>query len=227
MPGGSLRPVSAIWFSFAVASLALSGCAQHDQVLWQLDNLRRIAGHELTVAGSPRVIDTPNGKAIEFDGVDDGIFLDLHPLAGLSVFTVEVIFNPYAGGSPEQRFFHMQEDVSDQRVMFETRLVDDDRWFLDTFIHSNRQKVPWYAIDKQHSVGTWYHAAMVVDGNSFSHFVNGKMELSAPIQYAAQRPGKTSLGVRLNGVDWFKGAIRTIRFTPRALAPHEFLKAAD
>ena len=211
----------------AAASLALGGCAQHEQLLWQLDNLQRIGGHELTVAGAPRLIDTANGKAIEFDGVDDGIFIDLHPLAGLSEFTVEVIFSPYAGGAAEQRFFHMQEEASDQRVMFETRLVDDGRWFLDTFINSNGQKIPLYAIDRQHALGSWYHAAIVVDGNSFSHFVNGELELREPIQYVAQGPGKTSLGVRLNGVNWFKGAIRTVRFTHRALAPDEFLTAAD
>jgi hypothetical protein len=211
----------------AAAGLTLGSCAKHEPMLWHLDNLRAIAGHELTLAGDPRVIDTQNGKAIEFDGVDDGIFFDVHPLAGLSTFTAEVIFNPYSDGAPEQRFFHMQEDASDQRVMFETRLVENDLWFLDTFIHSNGRKIPLYAIDRQHEVGSWYHAAIVVDGKSFSHFVNGHLELSEAIQYAAQGPGKTSLGVRLNKVGWFKGAIRTVRFTPRVLTPDEFLTAED
>ena len=222
-----------------IAALAITGCTEHEretagggsaspkQVIWRLDNLDSIGGHGVTVEGDPALIDTPNGRAIEFDGVDDGIFLDVHPLAGMSTFTVEVVFSPYAGGAPEQRFFHMQEGVSDQRVMFETRLVENELWFLDTFIYSGDQKIPLYAIDNKHPVGSWYHAAIVVDGTSFKHFVNGALELSEAIQFTAPEPGRTSLGVRINKVNWFKGAIRTARFTPRALAPEEFLTAED
>ena len=211
----------------AVASLALSGCAEEDQVVWRLDNLQRIAGHEVTVEGSPAVINTPSGKALEFDGIDDGIFLDVHPLEGTSTFTVEVIFKPYADGAAEQRFFHMQEDPSDERVMFETRLVDNDRWFLDTFIYSNDQKITLYAAEDEHAIGPWYHAAIVVDGSSFSHYVDGQLELSEPVEFRPPRAGRTSLGVRINKVHWFKGAIRTVRFTSRALEPDEFLTADD
>lgn len=209
---------------FAMTSMVTPAYTENGQVIWQLDNLESIDGHQVTVEGTPMVIKTPEGKAIEFDGVDDGIFLDVHPLAGMRTFTAEVIFQPYVDGAAEQRFFHMQENVSDARVMFETRLVDNKRWFLDTFIKSGDQSIPLYAIDNQHEIGPWYHAAIVVDENSFSHYVNGKMELSEEIQFEAQHAGKTSLGVRLNKVHWFKGAIRTVRFTPRALKPEDFLK---
>ena len=121
------------------ATLAISGCARAEQVVWSFDNLQTIAGNPVAVAGDPRVIDTPNGKAIEFDGVDDGIFLDVHPLAGMPTFTVEVIFKPYAEGASEQRFFHMQEDASDDRVMFETRLVGDD-------LHRQDQEIEDHAL---------------------------------------------------------------------------------
>jgi hypothetical protein len=57
--------------------------------------------------------------------------------------------------------------------------------------------------------------------------VNGQLELSKEIQFEIQGPGRTSLGVRLNKVNWFKGAIRTARFTPGALTPEEFLAAED
>ena len=84
----------------------LMGAGKNEQhVIWELDNLEEIGGHKVTVEGEPKVIDTPHGKALEFDGVDDGIFLDVHPLAGMTEFTVEVIFQPYADGQPEQRFF--------------------------------------------------------------------------------------------------------------------------
>lgn len=214
-------------FISVFAILAVSGCAASDSSVWRLDNLEEIGGHPVTVQGDPKVIDTANGTAIEFDGVDDGIFLDVHPLAGMSVFTVEVIFKPYSDGAPEQRFFHMQEDPSEERVMFETRLVDDDLWFLDTFIYSGDQKIPLYAIDNKHPLDAWYHAAIVVDGESFKHYVNGELELSEDIRFESQNSGRTSLGVRINKVNWYKGAIRTARFTPRPLAPAEFLTARD
>jgi len=211
----------------AIALLALSACAVGDEVVWHLDNLERIGGHSVVVEGNPTLIDTGNGTAIEFDGVDDGIFFDIHPLVGMSTFTVEVIFKPYSGGAAEQRFFHMQEDPSQERVMFETRLVDDDLWFLDTFIYSGDQKIPLFASDNKHAVDAWYHAAIVVDGNSFNHYVDGELELSEDVRFEAQKSGRTSLGVRINKVNWFKGAIRTVRFSPRVLAPKDFLTAAD
>ena len=212
---------------FVFICFVISGRAMGEQLTWRIDNLVEIAGHRVTVLGDPVVIDTPRGKAVEFDGIDDGVFIDVHPLAGMSEFTVEVVFKPYKDGAPEQRFFHMQEDPSQERIMFETRLVDDDQWFLDTFIYSGEQKIPLYAIDNKHAVGSWYHAAIVVDGSSFKHFVNGELELSEAIQFEPQGAGRTSLGVRLNKVNWFKGAIRTARFTPRALTPEEFLTAED
>ena len=171
------------------------------------------------------MIDTPEGKAIEFDGVDDGIWIDVHPLAGWERFTVEVIFMPYKAGLPEQRFFHMQEDGSSDRVMFETRLTpEDDLWYLDTFMATNGTNNTMLAIGDKHEVGPWYHAAIVVDGKTFKHYVNGRLELAKEVPFVPQKPGRTSLGVRINKVWWFKGAIRTTRFTPGVLTPSEFLK---
>jgi hypothetical protein len=201
--------------------------ASPDPITWRLNNLEKIGGHPVTVVGDPTLIETPNGKALEFDGVDDAIFIDVHPLAGMTEFTVEVVFQPYADGAAEQRFFHMQEDGSESRVMFETRLVEGNRWFLDTFIKSGEQSVVLYAENDTHEVGQWQHAAIVVDGKTMRHFVNGELELSDSLAFAPQGRGRTSLGVRINEVHWFKGAIRTVRFTPRALSPEEFLIADD
>jgi len=210
-------------FLYSFMFLITSGCAISDEVVWNLDTLAVIGGHAVTVEGDPKIVDTGSGNALEFDGIDDGIFLDIHPLEGLSTFTVEVIFKPYVDGATEQRFFHMQEEGSESRVMFETRLVNNEFWFLDTFIKSGEQNVTHYASAFQHPIGPWYHAAIVVDEDSFSHFVNGSLELSAELQFEAQQAGKTSLGVRINKVHWFKGAIKKVRFTPRALRPREFL----
>lgn len=210
--------------TMALAINGGKGVSAQQQVVWHLDNLEMIGGQAVTVVGEPKIIDTPTGKAMEFDGVDDGIFLDVHPMAGWATFTVEVIFQPYKDGLPEQRFFHMQESESDDRVMFETRLTDDDRWYLDTFVLSRGTGNAMLARDNKHPVGSWYHAACVVDGTSMKHYVNGEFEMGKDFEYSAQKPGKTSLGVRQNLVHWYKGAIRAARFTPSVLSPEEFLK---
>ena len=212
----------------AFAAVLLMGAGEKEQhVIWELDNLEEIGGHKVTVVGDPKLIDTPHGKAIEFDGVDDGIFFDVHPLAGMTEFTVEVIFQPYADGQTEQRFFHMQEEDTTERVMFETRLTDDNLWYIDTFMQTGGQNNTMLAIGDKHEIGPWYHAAIVVDGKTFKHFVNGRMELGKEVVFTPQKPGKTSMGVRLNKVYWYKGAIRKARFTPRAMKPAEFLTAED
>ena len=211
----------------AAGSLFMGACEKEQQVIWELDNLEEIGGYKVIVEGEPKVIDTPHGKALEFDGVDDGIFLDVHPLAGMTEFTVEVIFKPYADGQPEQRFFMMQEAETTERVMFETRLVEDNLWFVDTFMQTGGKNNTMFAIGDKHEIGPWYHAAIVVDGKTFKHYVNGRMELCKEVEFTPQKPGRTSLGVRMNKVYWYKGAIRTARFTPRAMTPDEFLTAED
>ena len=47
------------------------------------------------------------------------------------------------------------------------------------------------------------------------------------LRVESQGARRTSPGVRLNKVHWFKGAIRTVRFTPRALSPEYFLRAEN
>jgi hypothetical protein len=193
-------------------------------VTWNLDRLDSIGGYAATTVGSPRLIETPQGKAIEFDGKGDGIFLDTNPLAGLKEFTAEVIFRPAAGGPKEQRFVHMQEEGSDNRLLFETRLTDDGRWFLDTFLKSGESSATLLAKDSLHAIGPWYHAAVTFDGQTMRHFVNGVEELKAAVTFQPLQEGRTSLGVRLNRVSWYQGAIRQVRVSPRVLKPDQFLK---
>jgi len=65
--------------------------------------------------------------------------------------------------------------------------------------------------------------ASVYDGREFRNYVDGVQEGAAEIHFAPQGPGRTSIGVRINRVNYFKGAIRLARFTRRALPPAEFL----
>jgi len=187
---------------------------------WTFDRLDRIGGHVTTVLGSPRVIDAPVGKAIEFDGVNDAILVGVHPLAGAATFTWEAIFRP-DGGARAQRWFHLQEDGSQNRMLFEIR-VAGHQWFLDAFAYSNGLEKALINKDALHDVGTWYHVAAVYDGTTYSNYVNGVKQLDFPIALAPQQAGRTSIGVRVTLVDYFRGAIHSARFTRRALSPAEF-----
>jgi hypothetical protein len=192
-------------------------------VVWKVDNLEAIGGHKVTVIGAPRVIETDAGKAVEFDGRDDGLIVAANPLAALKQFTAEVVFRPAAGGPKEQRFLQFQPDGTQDRLLFETRLTPDNQWFLDTHLQSG-QGYTLYAEKFLHPIGPWVCATVVVDGKTMRHFVDGKEELTTDLHLMPQAAGQTSIGMRFNQVHWFQGAIREIRVTPKALQPGEFLK---
>lgn len=193
-------------------------------IVWDFENMPTVGGHKVTPVGNPRIVKTEWGPVIEFDGVDDGIFIDANPLAGLAQFTVEVVFRPASGGAKEQRFLHFQPDGSEDRVLFETRLPGEGKWFLDTYLQTGPGKHTLFADKHLHPLDQWQHAAIVVDGRTMRHFVNGQEELSAEVQLIPLAAGKTSLGMRFNQVHWFKGQVRKIRVTPTVLKPAAFLK---
>jgi hypothetical protein len=198
-----------------------------DTTTWTFDNVNRIGGLQTQVLGQPKVIDTPSGKAILFDGQDDAIYVPSHPLAGAATFTWEAIFRP-DGGALEQRWFHLAEqnaagEDTGNRMLFEIR-VNGDRWYLDSFVASKTGSKALLNRDHLHPVGQWYHVASVYDGKTFRNYVNGVLEGSAEVQFAPQGTGRSSIGVRINKVNYFQGAVRLARFTKRALNVSEFLK---
>src|SRR6267378_6036748 len=122
-------PVSSIFARIlcgaGLAYALLSGAPGHE--VWTFDRLDKIGGHPTTILGHPSVIRTPLGKAVQFNGVDDALFVDSHPLAAAETFTWEVIFRPDRGGAPEQRFFHLQERDPKTGVDTENRLLFEIR----------------------------------------------------------------------------------------------------
>lgn len=211
-----------IFASTVILCLGIAAAIPPQQT-WRFDSINSIAGHATKILGHPHVIETPGGKAIEFNGVDDALFLDVHPLAGADTWTWEVIFRPDAGGAPEQRFFHLQENGTDNRMLFEIRLMGD-KWCLDSFAKSGDASRALMDRAKLHPAGVWYHAAAVYDGHEIRNYVDGVLEGKGDLHLAPQGPGKTSIGVRINKVNYFKGAVREARMTPRALTVSEFLK---
>jgi hypothetical protein len=221
-------PLRVLTFAVVILASAVAQPAPPAQQTWVFDRLDRIGGHATKLLGNPRLIDTPLGKAVEFDGVDDAVFFDAHPLAGAKTFTWEVIFRPDSGGNPEQRFFHLQErdpvsgEDTQNRLLFETRLAGSV-WYLDSFVNSAAGSKPLIDPKMTHPLDRWYHIAQVYDGKEYRHYVNRVLQGSARIAFAPQGAGRSSAGVRINLRDYFKGAIRAARFTPSALEPSAFL----
>jgi hypothetical protein len=203
------------------------GGPQADAAVWTFDRLENIGGHKTTVLGQPKVIDSPLGKAVEFDGVDDALFIDNHPLAAARTFTWEAIFRP-DGGEREQRWFHLAEHdpakgPDSDRMLFEIR-VTGTSWYLDSHIQSGGASKTLMNRTSLHPLGAWYHVASVYDGKEFRNYVDGVREGAGEVDLPPHGPGHASVGVRINKVFYFKGAVHLARFTRRALSPAEFLK---
>jgi hypothetical protein len=199
------------------------------QIRWVFDRLDRIGGVPVHVEGNPRVIDAPGGKAVQFDGEHDALFIDQHPLAGAAAFTFEAVFRP-DGGAFEQRWFHLASDEPpppaaplNTRFLFEIRVVGNE-WYLDAFTTGPGYKHTLIFPDKRYPVGRWYHVAQTYDGRTYRAYVDGQLQGEAEIAFQPQGPGKASVGVRMNRLNYFKGAVREARFTHAALAPAEFIQ---
>jgi hypothetical protein len=227
--------------ALAALMLLLSSCASDSggsgysgRVAWRLDNLQEIGGAQIHKEGDPKLIDTPAGSALWFDGVDDAVFVGSHPLAGAATFTIEAEFRP-DGGAFEQRWLHLAEvprgldprfdtaPPSGPRFLFEIRVVKD-RWYLDAFTAGPGYNKALMVPEKTFPLGRWYHVAQTYDGRTYRSYVDGVLQAEAEIAFGAQGPGYASIGTRINRRNYFRGAVREARFTPRALSPAEFRK---
>jgi hypothetical protein len=198
--------------------------AQQQIVEWKLDQLNDPNSKGVTREGDPRTVDSPYGKAVHFDGVKDGLFLETNPLENLSRFTVEILFQPDGKAPHEQRFLHMG-DARAERLLLETRVTDDDQWCLDAFLRSGDSSRTLIDRSKLHPTGTWYHIAYVVDNGKMDVYLNSELELRGNVEFSPMKAGRTSIGMRMNKVSWFKGSIYKIRVTPKCLIPAEFMKS--
>lgn len=209
----------------AVILLALFSAAQAaaaETIIWRVEDPKRVGGHATTVLGAPRVVQEDGRKALRFNGVSDGLIVPQIPIQGWREFTIEVLFKPDGDGPEAQRFVHL-EDKAENRALIETRVTPQRTWYLDTFLYVKARDAGVTLVDKTklHPCDRWYWAALVYDGKTMSHFVNATKEKEGAIDFGPLGEGRTSLGVRLNQVFWFKGAIAEVRFHPRALPAAE------
>jgi hypothetical protein len=219
------------------SGFSLGVFARADQVVWDISNLNTIGGFHVDFTGNPAIISTPDGDAVEFNpaiendpaaGTGDRLQIMGNPLGTDTEFTIEMIFKPYSStASLQPRVLHIcQPDSasSGARTMtMETR--SSDVWYGDFFIKSvNGSGI----IDatKTHHADQWMHMAMTYKSGVIKGYVNGSLDAT----YAATgsfytglpATAEVSLGGRMQGKYYFRGAIRKLIFTPQALEPADF-----
>jgi hypothetical protein len=202
---------------------------------WDICSLTNIGGYDATLNGAPAVVKTEKGDAVLFDGIDDALFINDNPFGDAKEFTFEVLFKP-AGGQPnignEPRFvcFWDPEDATGPRMTIEIRVTNDNQWYFDGFLKTDRGSLTLIDETKTHPTGEWMHAAVTYKDNTLSTFVNGQQELTDTVGYASKvfnTTGKTSVGARYNLTRWYNGLIKAIKVTHAALPPEEFFSIPD
>lgn len=201
--------------------------AEPDSVVWKVDSLKSIAGHDVVVLGNPQIIDTPYGNAVAFDGDGDRLLVQNNPVYGADEFTIEIIFraNDVFPENLEPRFFHIEAaDNPDRRITIELRLNDKKQWYLDSYIKSELSQAVLIDETLVHPVNEWAHAAITYRDRQLTAYVNGEKELSAEVDYLPiAEHAATSIGARLNQVHWFNGDILLVRITPAVVSAENFL----
>jgi hypothetical protein len=215
-----------------ILSFSLAAMAQQPTT-WRFDNLSNIGGAAPTIVGAPKLIDTELGKAIHFEGnatAGDALFFDTLPLAGTLPYTWEVVFRPSSAGAKEQRIFHLQEDGTESRRLFETRLIDG-KWCLDSFAVNvvpgeTANSAVLLHCDAEHlfPLDRWYAVAAIYDGKTLRSYINGVLQGEADVKLFPLTKGGVSVGTRYNKRDFFTGDIFSARFTPRPLPLSELLR---
>lgn len=214
--------VSAVCSSAATIRQENDDSQTSRSVVWTICEFVETPFEKIIFSGHPVLVSSPYGQAVLFNGNNDAIFLDTAPILGLTSFTIEAIIRPDAGGLSEQRFLHLGE-VNGDRALLETR-VNDQGWYLDAHIRSGNERLTLIDSTLLHPLNQWYHVAAVFENETLATYVNGKKELEGKIgSFKPVESGKTSIGVRQDRRDWYKGAIYKIRVSPVALSENEFL----
>jgi hypothetical protein len=201
-----------------------------------MNSLKKIGGHPVMVFGNPVVVDTGTGKAIRFDGIDDRLLVANNPLGDAKEFTIEVIFKPDSAYhiSMQPRFIHFQDEGdtlsgwnSARRIMMELRLTPENKWYLDGFLLTDAGERTLQNKNLTHPTGQWCHAALTYKDNTFKTYVNGVEEASGSVTFTEKilnRAGNVSIGGRMNRLNYYRGLIKTLKITRKALMPEQFIK---
>jgi hypothetical protein len=197
--------------------------------IWDIDNRTEINGHKVTFTGNPAVIETELGNALYFNGVKDKILVNSNPIGNASEFTVEMVFkaDPAYSTNFDPRFLHIQDnsDPLQKRVMMELRINSSNRCYLDGFMKTDVANLTLIDEKLTHPTAAWHHVAITYANDTLTTWFNGKKELSGfvPFGLALINPiGQTSIGGRMNDRNYYKGLIRALKITRKAIDPSNF-----
>ncbi len=232
---------SLLIFLVSTFSLQPTAQAQTDSsaTIWNFDRLDSIGGYLTTILPNktsgaaselPVIINTDRGKAAYFNGINAGFLIKGDPLGNAVRWTLEAIFKPDSSSNPnnlEQRFLHIaQNSTASARLLLEIRLLKNHKWALDLYLANGKSNL--VLLDTTHDAtlhtsNRWHHVAVVYENPSVTTYIDGVKELSDTVSFQALLNAQTSVGARQDPRSWFKGTIKLIKSTPRALIPSEFL----
>ncbi|GAB3198190.1 hypothetical protein ABID22_000613 [Pontibacter aydingkolensis] len=191
--------------------------AQQKTEVWQLKSRKKVGKYKAAILGNPKIVKADGGKAIAFNGREDGLLVNANPIAGATAFSIEVKFKPYAAypENIEQRFLHIQDPGNpNRRILIELRLNDKQQWYADFFMRTDSTALTLIDSAKTHPVNEWATITLTYKDGMMKGFVNGVEEVSGEIEYMPIAPSaKTSLGTRMDKRSWFKGEIRSVSFS--------------
>ena len=236
-----LRKRFLLLFLVSIIFLQSKVQAQTDSsaTIWNLDRLDSIGGCLTTILPNktnglaselPIIINTDHRKAAYFNGTNDGFLVKGNPLGKAVTWTLEVIFKPDSSSNPnnlEQRFLHIaQNSTASARLLLEIRLLKNQKWALDLYLANSKSNLVLLDTVHEatlHTSNQWHHVAVVYENPRVATYIDGVKELSDTVPFQALLNAQTSIGARQDPRSWFKGTIKLIKSTPRALMPSEFL----
>lgn len=209
-------------FAAALTMLSFGAFSQAQEIPgtieWKIADLPDIQ----SVEGNPKIVETVLGPAVQFNGKSDAYFLSTNPLKGMEEATIEFIFKPDGSGDFAQRFMHLGL-LKGERVMFETRVNPNKTWYFDAHTALNNGK-SMTLIDStlKHPTDLWYNVTLIIYKDMVVTYVNGEPQRWGALKFIPINEGISSIGVRQNKVNWFKGLMYKIRITPKAILPRDF-----
>jgi len=185
----------------------------HQTIIWKLNDTLDVGGRKPVVLGAPLSVKADSINGLFFDGTKDGLIVPVNPLRELNNFAIEILFKPMESTSTAPRMMHIQDEKGN-RCTIELRLTSKGNWYLDTFLKNGNTNKGLSLIDstKEHPCNDWYWVALIYDGTKMTSYVNSQKEGEGMVSLDAMTSGETSLGVRLNKINWFRGQISEIRF---------------
>ena len=183
------------------------------QSIWRIDNLdahRRPRGE-----GGRRarvVVQTDAGPAVEFDGADDGLVLDVesarraarvHHRGRLSSR------QPTARGTALPALRRRRH--SENRALIELRMLPGGRWCARHLPAARRRRLTLLDRERTHPAGRVARGGADLRRQD-DDALRGRRARRArgDVAFTPLAAGRTSIGVRQNRVSWFKGRIRAV-----------------